>query len=117
MNRQIFLISIFIFISAISNYAFSQCNSKIKAETKTLTETKGEIVVEVTTSENFVCKINAISGRGAEVINTQNGRGNKNLKFSNLDITKNYQIDVEFTTEQKQLCKRLQKNNLIFEPK
>lgn len=117
MNRQIFLISIFIFISAISNYAFSQCNSKVKAETKTLTETKGEIVVEVTTSENFVCKINAISGKGVEAIDSRTGSGTKTIKFSDLDITKLYQVDIEFTTEQKQLCKRLQKNDLIFEPR
>lgn len=116
MNRRVVLV-LFVLISAVSNLAFAQCDSKVTAKTKTLSETRGEITVEITSSGNFVCRLNAISGSGIEAIESENGNGSKSIKFSNVDITKIYQVDVEFTTEEKQLCKRLQKNDLIFEPK
>lgn len=111
-----YLLLLFILTLSSATITFGQCNSKVTAKVKTVNETRGEIVVEISTSENYICKLNAISGKGVEVIETQNGRGNKTIKFYNLDIAKIYQVDVEFTTEEKQLCKRLQKNNLIFEP-
>lgn len=117
MNKRVALLVFFVLITTVSNLVFAQCNSKVTATAKTLSETKGEITVEVTTNESFVCRLNAISGSGVEAIQSQNGNGTKSIKFSNVDITKIYQVDVEFTTEEKQLCKRLQKNDLIFEPK
>lgn len=104
-------------ILANVNFAQAQCNSKVNAQTRILAETKGEITVEISSSETFVCKINTVQGSGIETVDRQNGNGSKTLKFTNLDISKIYQVDVEFTTEEKQICKRLQKNNLSFEPK
>lgn len=104
-------------ILANVNFAHAQCNSKVTAKSKILTETSGEITVEISSSEAFICRLNTVSGSGIQTVDEQNGNGSKTLRFTNLDITKIYQVDVEFTTEEMQLCKRLQKNNLIFESK
>lgn len=113
----ILIIGFFLFIiGSNTNLVHGQCNSKITAKAKSINDTKGEIEVEITTAESFVCRLNSLSGKGPETLDSKSDRGNKTIKFSDLDKNKIYQIEVEFETETHMLCKKLQKNNLIFEP-
>ncbi len=97
------------------NDAQAQCESSVSAKAVIVSETSGEVLVEITTNESFVCKLNILSGKGTEEVEQQSKSGNASLKFTNVDISKIYQVDVEFTTEENKLCKRLQRNDLIFE--
>lgn len=106
----------FLIFGSNMNLAHAQCNSKISVEAKSINDTKGEITVKITTSESFVCRLNSLSGKGTETLDSKSDRGNKTIKFSDLDKNKIYQVEVEFLTETHVLCKKLQKNNLIFEP-
>lgn len=94
----------------------AQCDSKITAKAKSTNDVKGDIIVEITTTGSFICRLNNLSGKGTETLETKNDAGNKTIKFSNLDKNKIYQIEVEFNSATHVLCKKLQKNNLIFEP-
>jgi hypothetical protein len=115
MIRHLYLI-VFLFVGVLSSHiSKAQCESKVVASTSVSSNSTGEIEVKVTTSERFVCRINTISGDGIQLVDSRNGSGNSTLTFSNLDVAKIYQVEVEFTTENNRLCKRLQQNDLVFE--
>ncbi|NJN25052.1 MAG: hypothetical protein HC819_03220 [Cyclobacteriaceae bacterium] len=98
-----------------SSETIAQCNSKIEAKAKSISEEEGEIIVEITSSQGFICRLNTVSGKGIVQVDSQNGNGNKTIKFSSLDKYKMYQVEVEFLSEENKLCQKLQKNDLIFE--
>jgi len=101
---------------SIINLTYAQCNSKITAKTNSVDQERGEIIVEITTAERYICRLNSVSGKGIESIDSKNDNGSKTIKFSNLDKYKIYQVEVEFLSEEDKLCKKLQRNDLTFEP-
>jgi hypothetical protein len=114
IGRYFFIL--FLFSSILSTeFVFAQCNSSVKARAEIAGNELGEIKVEISTSERFVCTLNTISGKGTEKVSSQRGIGSKTITFSDLDVSKLYQIDVEFTTEENRLCRKLQRNDLVFE--
>jgi hypothetical protein len=117
MRRPFILILFLVFGTLTTEHAFAQCASKVEANAKIVGSDLGEIKVDISSSERFICKLNSISGRGSELVQSQNGSGNSTITFSDLDITKIYQVEVEFITEEKELCRRLQQNDLVFESK
>jgi hypothetical protein len=114
--RKLFYLFVFLFIGLLfAQSSMAQCNSKVEASTKVINVDSGEITVNISTNQAYVCKLNSISGKGIEPINSKRGNGNSTIIFSNIDTSKIYQIEVEFASEENKLCKRLQKNDLIFE--
>jgi hypothetical protein len=115
MIRRFYFV-LFLFSGILSTeLVFAQCNSSVKASAEIASNELGEIKVDISTSERFVCTLNTVSGKGIEKVNSQNGSGSKAITFSDLDVSKIYQIEVEFTTEENKLCSKLQRNDLVFE--
>ena len=114
--RKLFYLCIFLFVGLlIAQSSMAQCNSKVEASAKVINNDSGEITVNISTNQAYICKLNSISGRGIKAVKSERGNGNRTITFSNIDISKIYQVEVEFTSEKNKLCKRLQKNDLIFE--
>ena len=55
-------------IGSNSNMVHAQCDSKITAKAKSTNDVKGDIIVEITTTGSFICRLNNLSGKGTETL-------------------------------------------------
>lgn len=107
-----------IFCLALYSPAFSQCKNSIAVE-KSLKEVNskksGSLDVKVVSGGKYLCTVNIEKGSGPEVIQRQEGNGNSVIHFKGLDITQMYLVQVEFLSEDKAFCKKLQKSQITFD--
>ena len=98
--------------------AFAQCSNSIKLIKNTSIQSlpnSGVIEIAVTTTKSFTCTLNIEKGTGPEKVHQKKASGNQSVEFKNLDRRFAYQVVVEFFREEKQLCKTLQKSQIILE--
>ena len=85
MGKRLYFL-IILFVSLLSTHFISaQCNSKVKANAKLISNELGEIKVDISTTERFECKLNTVSGKGQELVSLQTGNGSVTITFSDLD--------------------------------
>lgn len=116
MRRLSFILISLLLI--ISNSVFSQCKNSIslkKAVSKNELTNSGVIEISVNSSEEYRYTLNIENGSGTQQVTEKSGKGNSVIKFEGLDAGLLYQVQFEFSGEDKKYCGKLQLSQIVIE--
>lgn len=114
----LFTLLILLYLPQVNGKLVAQCKNSIalkKNVNKAKLDKEGTIEVSVASLDEYVCILNIEKGSGPLKIEEKRRKGNSIIRFEGLSLNAIYQIEVEFLSERKSMCRRLQKSQIIFE--